>query len=363
LVFYIKISTQNINIAMNTPHTSSPAIYRIGAVSKRCGIPVPTLRVWQTRHNALSPSTTRGQHRLYTEEDVVKATLLKSLTAQGHAISLIAGLTCPQLQQLLASGDGAGHAITRLTGRTATGPLRCGVVGEGLAQRLGSERFQSVGQGVRFKIQKVWPDLAQATQEAMTHRQPWDHTAPEDLPLDLLWVAVNGLTAETAQDIQTLSRQLAARQTWVLHSFGQLGAAARLVSAGVHVHREPLNDQALTNLLQSAVRQAEVPQTAPAGWVEIPNMPAPPRQFSDLVLQRVANIPNQVLCECPRHVAELIGQLARFEDYSRDCLNQGPQDAALHTRLHQMAASARALFEQALQMVASHEGISLEEGN
>jgi hypothetical protein len=79
------------------------------------------------------------------------------------------------------------------------------------------------------------------------------------------------------------------------------------------------------------------------------------------VLQRVANIPSQVLCECPKHVAELIGQLGRFEEYSRDCLNQSPKDTELHTHLNAMAASARALFEEALQMVAAHEGISLQE--
>jgi hypothetical protein len=90
-------------------------------------------------------------------------------------------------------------------------------------------------------------------------------------------------------------------------------------------------------------------------------LPIPPRQFSDAVLQRVANIPSQVLCECPRHVAELIGQLGRFEDYSRDCLNQSAKDAELHTQLNSMAATARALFEQALHMVAQHEGISLQE--
>jgi MerR family transcriptional regulator, light-induced transcriptional regulator len=60
-------------------------------------------------------------------------------------------------------------------------------------------------------------------------------------------------------------------------------------------------------------------------------------------------------------VAEIIGQLGRFEDYSRDCLNQSPKDNELHAQLNTMAATARALFEDALRMVAAHEGISLQD--
>lgn len=67
-----------------------------------------------------------------------------------------------------------------------------------------------------------------------------------------------------------------------------------------------------------------------------------------------------MLCECPRHVAELIAQLASFEQYSQDCLNNSLEDAHLHARLSAVSGSARALFEQALEMVAQHEGIALD---
>jgi hypothetical protein len=53
--------------------------------------------------------------------------------------------------------------------------------------------------------------------------------------------------------------------------------------------------------------------------------------------------------------------LGRFEAYSLDCLKQSPKDSELHTELNRMAGTARALFEKALQMVADHEGISLQE--
>lgn len=340
---------------MHTMSSSSPARYRIGAVSKLSGVPVPTLRVWQTRYNTFSPATTAGQHRLYTEEDLRKAALLKSLTSQGHSIGQIAGLSAAQLQQLRQTGAELAQASpAALTtpghgegghGGTGHGGGAWAVVGAGLASRLQSASFNAKRPAGAPPIQQVWADLAEARAGQIA-------TAP-----DVLMVSVNTLNDSAAQQIQALSLQHAARQTVVLYGFGQMQAIARLGQAGCLVHREPLNDADLADIVHST----RPPLPAPAWTSHALGQPIAARQFSDKVLQRVANIPSQVLCECPRHVAELIGQLSRFEDYSHDCLNQSPKDAELHTQLNRVAATARALFEQALQMVAAHEGISLQE--
>ena len=34
-------------------------------------IPVPTLRVWESRYQAFSPDKTSGRHRLYSDEDLL----------------------------------------------------------------------------------------------------------------------------------------------------------------------------------------------------------------------------------------------------------------------------------------------------
>ena len=75
----------------------------------------------------------------------------------------------------------------------------------------------------------------------------------------------------------------------------------------------------------------------------------------------MAGISTNVLCECPRHVAELIAQLASFEEYSQTCLQQNANDAHLHAYLRAISGSARALFENALEKIAQHEGIDLRE--
>lgn len=334
---------------MNPTLQNPSALYRIGSVSKLSGVPVPTLRIWQTRYNAFEPTTTHGQHRLYQEEDVRKAVLLKTLTTLGHGIRLIAGLPAVQLQHML-------HTVQDLKR-----PLRpsetphtsiWAVVGLSLAERLQSDALKATGPGPALPIRQVWEDLGVALQSTPPHM-------PSQVlhPIDVLWVAVNSLNAQTAQNILALEHQQGAKLTVVFYGFGQNSAVALLENAACQVHRNTLSDAALAQIVQST-RPVNMPTLR---LLEGLQQPIPPRQYSDAVLQRVVNIPSQVLCECPRHVAELIGLLGRFEDYSLDCLNQSTKDSALHTQLNTVAATARALFEEALLMVATHEGISLQE--
>ncbi len=84
---------------------------------------------------------------------------------------------------------------------------------------------------------------------------------------------------------------------------------------------------------------------------------AAPRRYDDAALAELAGLSTTIACECPRHVAELLLQLTHFEAYSAECESLGPTDAALHAYLHRIAGTARALFEEALEAIAIHEGL------
>jgi hypothetical protein len=84
-----------------------------------------------------------------------------------------------------------------------------------------------------------------------------------------------------------------------------------------------------------------------------------PRRFDDAALTAIAGLSPSLACECPRHVAELLMQIASFEAYSAGCAHRNADDAALHHYLHQVAATSRSLFEAALERVARHEGLAL----
>ena len=118
---------------------------------------------------------------------------------------------------------------------------------------------------------------------------------------------------------------------------------------------KPISDADLADLINSLLLIDSTQM--PSGLT--PGVLIPPRKFNDMTLMRVAAISSSVLCECPRHVAEIIAQLASFEQYSHDCLNKSSEDAHLHAYLSSVSGSARALFESALEMVAKHEQIDL----
>jgi DNA-binding transcriptional MerR regulator/methylmalonyl-CoA mutase cobalamin-binding subunit len=95
----------------------SSAKYPIRAVAKITGLAIDTLRAWERRHAAVTPTRDlRG--RLYTDEDVERLRLLREAVANGHAIGRIAGLDDARLRELAAAATAAPTAPAPLL-RTA----------------------------------------------------------------------------------------------------------------------------------------------------------------------------------------------------------------------------------------------------
>jgi DNA-binding transcriptional MerR regulator len=319
-----------------------PAVHRIGAVSSLSGVPVPTLRVWESRYGAFKPEKTTGSHRLYNEEDVLRATLLRQLTEAGHAISTVAHLEADRLSGMLHQQRSS--RLQRAVVQDGPRTVSVAVVGLLLATRLQSAQFQEGLSGIALRVSDTVRDLAEAAVHVFA-------STP-----DILIVRVNSLHQATHAALRRLMDQHRLSQVIVLYSFGQDRVVASMKLAGMIVRREPIPDTELADLIRSQVLidTSQPIGTAPSGVM------IPPRKYSDQTLLRMAGISTDVLCECPKHVAELIAQLASFEQYSQECLNNSVEDAHLHARLSAISGSARALFERALEMVAEHEGISLE---
>jgi MerR family transcriptional regulator, light-induced transcriptional regulator len=120
-----------------TNYAKSPAGHRIGAVSALSGVPVPTLRVWEVRYGTFSPRMTEGRQRIYSDDDVLRATLLKRLTAQGHSIGGIANHDAARLNTLLQQQNTSQPDNTSTEHKT----LNVAVIGLTLAARLASSKF------------------------------------------------------------------------------------------------------------------------------------------------------------------------------------------------------------------------------
>lgn len=325
-------------MTLTMPHPASQ--HRIGAVSALSGVPVSTLRVWETRHSAFAPAKSEGRHRLYSDEDVLRASLIKQLTEAGHSISTLAQRSVTELNDLLGQ-----QRIAHRQQRPAPAPqatVTLAVVGVGMAARVASWRNADSWPGHTLQITDILEDLEAATQADLTRAQ-------------VLLVRLNSLHVLAGAEIQRLVQANRFQQAIVLYNFGQEQVVASLKLAGIKVRREPLSNAELGELINSVLwmdHVQEVSDVQRSGLV-------PPRKYSDETLQRVASISSQVLCECPRHVAELITQLASFEQYSQECLSRSAEDAHLHAYLSSVSGSARALFEKALEMVAQYENIPL----
>lgn len=85
------------------------ARYPIRAVSRLTGIGIDTLRAWERRHGAVTPSRDdRG--RMYTDADIARLRLLRGAVEHGHSIGRLAGLTDAELRRL-ATTAGANAAL------------------------------------------------------------------------------------------------------------------------------------------------------------------------------------------------------------------------------------------------------------
>ena len=319
-------------------------LFRIGAVAKMTAIPVSTLRIWEVRHHAFSPAKSAGKHRLYTLEDVRKAGLLKQLGRQGHAISAMAPLQAAALEKMLAPKEAAARPLA--APMQAAGTASLAVIGAGIADRIGSKKFTRQFLGATLRVTDRFTDLAQAC-AADFREKP-----------QILLVRVNTLHDGICSEIQALALKQGVGHTVVVYGFAQEAVVQTRRLAGMLVRREPVSDYELSDLIGSVLL---VDTAKSLGGLHADSL-IPPRKYSDETLSRVAGISTNMLCECPRHVAELIAQLASFEQYSQECLNKNEEDAHLHAYLHAISGSARALFDRGLEMVARHENISLAAG-
>jgi MerR family transcriptional regulator, light-induced transcriptional regulator len=321
------------------PHPTET--HRIGAVSRLSGVPVPTLRIWEARYGTFAPLKSAGHHRLYSDDDVLRATLLKRLTEQGHAISRIAHLDADALNQLLLQH----HTATWQTSQQnmAKKTLSAAVVGLPLAGRMGAKPFSLGLLHNALRITDIFETIDEALNAALTQ-----------VP-DLLLVRIHSLHVPAQAVIQTLLSTHRISQTIVLYNFGQTPVIAAMRRAGILVRREPISDTELAELIRSVM----LIDPHHALGDTIPSAMIPARKYSDSTLARIAALNPKLLCECPRHMADILVLLGSFEQYSQECLNQSAAEAHLHAYLSATAGSARALFEHALEMLAEHEGLTL----
>jgi DNA-binding transcriptional MerR regulator len=77
--------------------------YPIKVVSQMTGLSVFVIRAWEKRYDAVTPSRTETNRRIYSEEDIEKLKLLNEAVHKGHNIGGIANLSIKDLRSVLDS--------------------------------------------------------------------------------------------------------------------------------------------------------------------------------------------------------------------------------------------------------------------
>ena len=85
------------------------ASFSIQAVAERTGLTPHVIRAWERRYQAIEPERSVGRHRLYTEAEIERLTLLRRAIEGGHSIGQIARLPADELTAIVGSASTGGH--------------------------------------------------------------------------------------------------------------------------------------------------------------------------------------------------------------------------------------------------------------
>ena len=313
--------------------------YGIGAVAKLTGLSDHTIRVWERRYDAVVAKRAANGRRVYNSADVEKLGLLKTLTDRGLAIGQIAADSAEALRERVRDlGD---IAQARVPERIAVA-----VLGDFLQSRVAACEYDVAP--VEFTVTDSNPDSFVAD----LARHEVDIVAAESPVLD----------ADAIGQLQELMATADAARGILVYGFGRARDVARANDARIVTLRAPIGIEDL----RAAALRAYAPPASRAGVADVDKSQSPdwqfsgpvaPRRFTKRQLSTLAHASTAIDCECPHHLAQLVGDLTAFEIYSAQCANRDDEDAALHRYLHQTTAYARALIESALERVAEAEGI------
>lgn len=302
-----------------------PLAYRSGVAARLAGLSVETLRVWERRYGLSDTKRSEHGQRLYTAEQVRRLALLKQLVDQGHPIGTLTGLTMDRLEEL--TGVRTALPVT-------TAPLRVAVIGESLGRRIAASGHL--------------PGL-----DVLRHCARLEDAAVlAGVAADVLLVELSELEVEAVPLIAAARRQADVGAVVVLYRFCASATIRELRAQGCLVARVPAEMGELALLCRAAL----------AGQaVALPERPAlvQPTRFDERALATITAAGNRVMCECPRHLADLLLMVGSFERYSARCAADSPNDAPLHRELELAAARARTLLEGAMERLALAEGLPL----
>ena len=272
-------------------------LFRIGAVAKRTGITPECLRAWERRYG-LEPAERAGKTRFYDAAQIERLLVIKALLDQGHPISQIIHLPADALQRRLAPR----HVAPSL------GAAKVALVGTPLV------RAYHDAQDKQLEVVGEWASSAEMYRDA--------------LPTGIECV-VAYLPSLALHDIERIGDFCPAARIVVVFKYATAADLAAVRDAGHPLLRWPAEWRRVEEL----VAEGAVFGIRDHG-----------RRYSDEELLHISLMASRAACDCPRHLATLIGELNDYATHARRCRGDDRHDG-IESDVH----AARAYLERALQ--------------
>jgi MerR family transcriptional regulator, light-induced transcriptional regulator len=326
---------RSMKTVSSSANTSIDGLYRIATVSHLTGIPVQTIRVWESRHAVVQPTRSAGNVRLYRRADIERLSLVKAAVDAGQAISTVAALTDRQIK---ARFKDTPVSATAAAAKARKAGCRVVVVGSALASVLKA-------------AWKARSDVrVQATLPALVD------TEPGLLPtVDAVIVDAPVLRNDLPVALRQMRMATRAHVVIVVYGFGSRQLLSRLDNANVIALAAPADPAQIARICQLGLA---IDPTPPAALSQRLMHLAAARRYDEAFLQQLSQMPSKVQCECPNHLADLLNKLNAFERYSLECESTNIKDAAMHAMMYSASGHCREFLEEVLRRLMAHEGIA-----
>ena len=318
--------------ASSSTDTSVDGLYRIATVSRLTGIPVQTIRVWESRHAVVQPKRNASNVRLYARADIERLMLVRAAVDGGQAISTLASLTDQQIGARFKNA--AAPAAKDKARKTGCRVLVCGAALSSVLKTAWKARSD-------VRVQASLPTLADTQQKSIPVVDAVIVDAPvlhHDLPAALRRL-------RSASHVPVII---------VVYGFGSRQILSRLDSANVIALASPADPAQIARICQLGL---SIDPTPPAAFSRMLLQSAAARRYDDAFLQQLSQMPSKVQCECPNHLADLLNKLNAFERYSLECESTNVKDAAMHAMMYSASGHCREFLEEVLRRLMVHEGI------
>ena len=291
-------------------------LYKIGAVAKRTGISPECLRAWERRYG-LQPAARAGKTRFYSASQVARLASIKTLLDQGHPISQLVQLTDEELQRRLLPKPGRAPAHARRTGLVG-GQLM-------LARRQAQDSSEALDGELNIVAEWTTVTDFKADRGAL----------PE---LDCLVVYVPTLDIQPIEEIETICPSACLVVAFKYATATDLETCRR---SGRAILRWPAEWQTLVRRV-TATTPMDVDKA---------------RRYSDEELVHISLMASQAGCECPRHLAALIGEINDYQAHARRCGRTFADVDPDHGLVAERVGSARGQLEDSLHVLVEKHGL------